>query len=168
MPLLEAPAWHQFHADACDRGQSLKAIKPGKFNHPREHEAQHSAHTLLWKKSIPRRPDPISNSGTKSSPRQNTCDWYLPRTSSRFLNSVGKTESGGITRFISGKLRTAPKRCFPLSAVWPPPSIYLIHTPTAAHPSSISSNPDSTNQIHPSLIPSTKAINSSTLLCCNP
>lgn len=53
MPLLEAPAWHQFHADACDRGQSLKAIKPGKFNHPREHEAQHSAHTLLWKKAYP-------------------------------------------------------------------------------------------------------------------
>lgn len=60
---------------------------------------------------------------------------------------------------MSRKLRTAPKRCFPLPAVWCPPSSYLIHTPTAAHSSSIFSNPDSTNQIHPSLIPSTKAIN---------
>lgn len=78
------------------------------------------------------------------------CDWYLPRTSSRFLNSVGKIESGGITRLVSGKLRTAPKSCFPLPAAWHPPSVYFTHSPIAACPSFIFSNPNSTNDICPS------------------
>lgn len=113
---------------------------------------------IAVEKSLPRLPDPISNAGIKPSPRQSTCDWYLPRTSSRFLNSVGKIESGGITGLVSGKLRTAPKRCFPFPAARHPPSIYLIYIPITACPSSIFSNPDSTNHICPSLILSTKAI----------
>lgn len=95
--------------------------------------------THCCRKSIPRRPDPISNSGTKSSPRQNMYDWYLPRTSSRFLNSVGKTESGGSTRFLSGKLRTAPKRCFPLPAAWPPPYPSISYTLPLQHAHPLSS-----------------------------
>lgn len=41
---------------------------------------------IAAEKSIPRLSDPISNSGMKPLPRQSTCDWYLPRTSSGFLN----------------------------------------------------------------------------------